>query len=212
MDKRLELTEKQKSVIKKLADVFKELQEEKVGIVSCQDHFTFDGFKFYNASDVISSDILDTSYVEGDIEDYFEVFENSGEEAEEGQIWYTPPFGLEFMEVQVDQMESSDYWFSLLMERTEDTDIFFRKREKANELAPLMEKRKKLEKEMKRYVDALADGEENLHRLEEKGLPQEIIDEEREKINTTKKDLEELNSKIKELDGEIRKVKAKKVK
>jgi hypothetical protein len=75
-----------------------------------------------------------------------------------------------------------------------------------------MEERKKLEKKIKRHVDGLTDAEDNLHRLEEKGLPKEIIDEEKAKVESTRNDLEKLNTDLKELDAEIRKIKAKRVK
>ena len=65
---------------------------------------------------------------------------------------------------------------------------------------------------MKRFVDGLAEGEENLQRLEEKGLPQGIIDEEKVKVESTRTELEKLNAELNELDKEIKKVKAIKTK
>ena len=214
MDSRLELTDKQKSLIKKLADVFEELQKEKVGIVSQQDRFTFDGFRFYNASEVISTDIYEYDcYSNKSIEGYSSESTNSGEDAEEGQIWYTPnPNELDFLEVNVDQCYSSDFAFSVLLEKNEEMETFNKKRDKAQKLVPLMEKKEKLEKKIKRHVEGLNDAEDNLHMLEEKGLPQEIIDEEKAKIESTRKDLDKLNGELKELNAEIKKVKAIKTK
>lgn len=214
MDKRLELTEKQKGLVEQLAKLIQNMKKEEIGIVADMEGHLFNGFMFYNSSEVIDTDscgdILDSGY-EGD-EGYSEESYH-GEEAEDGQIWYTPNSDdLDYVSVDVDQFSDDDCWFSVLLEKDEEMDIFNKKREKAQKLAPLMEKRGKLEKKMKRFVDGLAEGEENLQRLEEKGLPQGIIDEEKVKVESTRTELEKLNAELNELDKEIKKVKAIKTK
>ena len=88
MDKRLKLTDKQQSLVKQLEKLFNDLKKEKVGIVLRQDDCLSLGF--YNESEVLTTIWDDNCYFydEDKFEDYKE--ECSDEEAEEGQIWYTP--------------------------------------------------------------------------------------------------------------------------
>jgi hypothetical protein len=214
MDSRLELTDKQKSLVEQFSELINEMHNEGIGFVGNMNGMMINGLMFYNTKEVITSESnVDcfSGYVEHE-EGYAEESFN-GEEAEDGQIWYTPsPEDLEYVSIDVDQYNDDDMWFSVLLEKNEEMGIFKKKHEKAQKLAPLMEERNKLEKRIKRHVDGLTDAEDDLHRLEGKGLPQEIIDEEKAKVETTRKELEKLNGELKELDAKIRKVKAIKVK
>lgn len=214
MDSRLELTDKQKSLVEQFSKLINEMHNEGIGFVADMNGMNINGFMFYNTKEVIISESnvkCFGGYVEH--EEGYEEESFNGEEAEDGQIWYTPsPEDFEYVSIDVDQYNDDDVWFSVLLEKNEEMDILNRRREKTQKLAPLMEERKKLEKKIKRHVDGLTDAEDNLHRLEEKGLPQGIIDEEKAKVEATRKDLEKLNGELKELDAKIRKVKAIKVK
>lgn len=209
MDSRLELTEKQQKLVKQFANLIESMQQEQIGIVASMNGMMFNSFMFYNKSEVIESEVMTSEsgylyYEEGYSEESY-----NGYEADEGQIWYTPnPSDFTDVNIGVGKYYDDDVWFSVLLEKNEETYIFNRKRDMALKLAPLMEKREKLKKEKNRLKESLAEGEENLHRLEEKGLPQEIIDEERAYVEAAKIELENHNVKLKELDKEIRKVKA----
>ena len=206
MDKRLKLNRKQKALVNKLGKLFEELEKEKVGIALRQD----DGFslQFYNESEVISTIWDDDCYCYD--EDHFENYkeECSNEEAEEGQIWYTPGHG-DFTSLPVNAVNAcTDNWFAVLLEKNEDTNKSIFEKEKAKMLVPLLEKLDKLKKKMKKFENAVSEYEDSIHRLEEKGVSQEIIDEEKASLESNKKQIEELQNEIKAINSEIRKVKA----
>lgn len=69
MDKRLELTEKQKELVKGLSDTFEEMKKENVGIMLCDvsDHHVL---AFVNKSDVLYFDRCDYYEHEGDENDW----------------------------------------------------------------------------------------------------------------------------------------------
>ena len=220
MDKRLELTEKQQSLVEQFEKLIQNMRNEGIGIVANMNGLLFNGLMFYNSSEVISTDTVgDTFDPNLEIEEGYSEESYSGDEADEGQIWYTPnPSDLEWVDIDIDHYYDSTFWFSVLLDK-DDKEIgaFNKKHDKQmrleeieRQLAPLIERRRKLENEYKRYVDGLTDGEENLHRLEEKGLPQDIIDEERAKIESSKKELEKVNSELNELNAEIKKIEATK--
>lgn len=209
MDKRLKLNRKQKVLVNKLGKLFDELKKENVGIVLRQD----DGFSlgFYNESEVLSTIWDDDCYCYD--EDHFENYkeECSNEEAEEGQIWYTPGHG-DFTSLPVNAVNAcTDNWFAVLLEENEDTDKFIFEKEKAKLLAPLLEKLDKLKKKMKKYEKAVNECEDSIHRLEEKGVSQEIIDEEKVNLESNKKQVEDLQRQMDSVNSEIRKVKAMRI-
>ena len=210
MDKRLKLNRKQKALVNKLGKLFDELKKENVGIVLRQD----DGFSlgFYNESEVLSTIWDDDCYYYD--EDHFENYkeECSNEEAEEGQIWYTPGHG-DFTSLPVNAVNAcTDNWFAVLLEENEDTDKFIFEKEKAKLLAPLLEKLDKLKKKIKKYEKAVNECEDSIHRLEEKGVSQEIIDEEKVNLESNKKQVEDLQRQMDSVNSEIRKVKAMRIK
>ena len=204
MDKRLLLNDKQLSLVKQLEKLFNDLEKEKVGIVLRQD----DGLSlgFYNESEVLSTIWDDDCYYydEDQFENYKE--ECSDEEAEEGQIWYTPGLG-DFTSLPVNAVNAcTDNWFAVLLEKNEDTDKYIIEKEKARMLAPLLEKIDKLKKKMNKIENAVADGEDSIRQLEEKGVPQEIINEEKANLESNKKIIEKMQEDIKALNSEIRKI------
>jgi len=69
MDKRLELTEKQKELVKRLSDTFEEMEKENVGIMLCDasDHHVL---TFINKSDVLYFDRCEYYDHEGDENDW----------------------------------------------------------------------------------------------------------------------------------------------
>lgn len=204
MDKRLKLTDKQQSLVKQLEKLFNDLEKEKVGIVLRQD----DGLSlgFYNESEVLSTIWDDRCYFydEDQFENYKE--ECSDEEAEEGQIWYTPGLS-DFTSLPINVVNAcTDNWFAVLLEKNEDTDKYIIEKEKARMLAPLLEKIDKLKKKMNKIENAVADGEDSIRQLEEKGVPQEIINEEKANLESNKKKIEKMQEDIKALNSEIRKI------
>ena len=204
MDKRLKLTDKQQSLVKQLEKLFNDLEKEKVGIVLRQD----DGLSlgFYNESEVLSTIWDDRCYFYD--EDQFENYKDecSDEEAEEGQIWYTPGIS-DFTPLPINVVNAcTDNWFAVLLEKNEDTDKYIIEKEKARMLAPLLEKIDKLKKKMNKIENAVADGEASIRQLEEKGVPQEIINEEKANLESNKKIIEKMQEDIKALNSEIRKI------
>ena len=204
MDKRLKLTDKQQSLVKQLEKLFNDLKKEKVGIVLRQDDCLSLGF--YNESEVLTTIWDDNCYFYD--EDQFENYKDecSDEEAEEGQIWYTPGI-RDFTPLPINVVNAcTDSWFAVLLEKNEDTDKYIIEKEKARMLAPLLEKIDKLKKKMNKIENAVADGEASIRQLEEKGVPQEIINEEKANLESNKKIIEKMQEDIKALNSEIRKI------
>ncbi len=204
MDKRLKLTDKQQSLVKQLEKLFNDLKKEKVGIVLRQDDCLSLGF--YNESEVLTTIWDDNCYFYD--EDQFENYKDecSDEEAEEGQIWYTPGIS-DFTPLPINVVNAcTDNWFAVLLEKNEDTDKYIIEKEKARMLAPLLEKIDKLKKKMNKIENAVADGEASIRQLEEKGVPQEIINEEKANLESNKKIIEKMQEDIKALNSEIRKI------
>ena len=214
MDKRLKLNRKQQALVKKLAKVFGELRKENVGILTDWNNewgaCDFEGLYFYNNAEVLETDIFEPEGSTGYNEGYSE--ESSWSIAGEGEIWYTPkPEDLDYLHLDLSMDLTYDNWFSVLLEKTEETDIFYRKQEKAKKLAPLTKELEKLKEEMRKYETAANECEDSIHRLEEKGVSQEIIDEEKANLESNKKQVEALQKQIDKVNSEIRKVKAIKV-
>ena len=204
MDKRLKLTDKQQSLVKQLEKLFNDLKKEKVGIVLRQDDCLSLGF--YNESEVLTTIWDDNCYFYD--EDQFENYKDecSDEEAEEGQIWYTPGIS-DFTPLPINVVNAcTDNWFAVLLEKNEDTDKYIIEKEKARMLAPLLKKIDKLKKKMNKIENAVADGEASIRQLEEKGVPQEIINEEKANLESNKKIIEKMQEDIKALNSEIRKI------
>jgi len=212
MDKRLKLNRKQKALVNKLGKLFGELEKENVSIVtswySLYGANDLDGFFFFNNTEVFDTEDFEPDDSNtNDIEGYREV--SGWKEAEGNDIWYTPNSEeLEFLPLDISINAVYNRWFSVLMERTEETDIFYRKQEKARKLAPLIQELDKLKQKMRKYEIAVSECEDSIHRLEEKGVSQEIIDEEKTNVETNKKQVEELQNEINAINSEIRKVKA----
>ena len=215
MDKRLKLNRKQKALVKKLAKVFEELRKENVGIVTNWDTeygaCDFEGFYFYNNTEVLATDVFDLDdHIGGDIEGYSE--ESSCDDAGDNEIWYTPGFGgMSYIPLNITINTFYNNWFSVLLERTNAADIFLRKKEKAQKLAPLINELNYMTQKMQKYENAASECEDSIHRLEEKGVSQEIIDEEKANLESNKKQVEDLQRQIDSVNSEIRKVKAMRI-
>lgn len=215
MDKRLKLNRKQKALVNKLAKLFAELKKENVGIVTNWDTeygaCDFNGLFFFNNTEVLGTDVFEVDGItNSNIEGYSE--ESSWDEAGDNEIWYTPNSKeLDYLPLNITLNNYNYDWFSVLLERTEETDIFYRKQEKAKKLAPLIEKLDKANKKMQKYENAVSECENSIHRLEEKGVSQEIIDEEKASLESNKKQVDKIQDEIKAINSEIRKVKALRV-
>ncbi len=209
MDSRLVLSDKQKKLIKQLEKLFKDLRNEKIGIIA--DVFDSYGgevdFKFFNASNVLDWNCGDSWASPDRIENY------DDEDADEGEIWYTPdPDDLESANIDIDMEFFGDDWFSVLLKKNEESDLFIRKRKKEELLAPLKKKLASLKEELQKHEDAYNGGIETVDILKERGVQKDIIDEEKANIDSNKKAIDELQIKIKDINREIRKVNAKKIK
>ena len=200
MDKRLKLNDKQKALIKQLAKVLKDLKKAKVGIVVDTNELWFDSFLFYNNSEVLEIE----GYDKWEKRDEYEV-----DDDEENTVWHTPNYqDLEKLKVNIDFESDNNNWFSVLLEKNEDVDISIKNQEKANQLKILVENKNKLKAELQQYQDSVTDAENNIKILEEKGVPKEIIDEERVNIENNKAQIEILKRKIKGLNCDIKIIKS----
>ena len=206
MDKRLKLTRKQKALVNKLGKLFDELKKENVGIVTNWDTeygCDFNGLYFFNNTDVLETDVLIDCTSHSLIEGYSE--ESSYEVAGDNEIWYTPNSEeLDYLPLNITLNNFNYDWFSVLLERTDAA-------EKARKLAPLMKELDKLKQKMQKYENAVSECEDSIHRLEEKGISQEIIDEEKVNLESNKKQFEDLQRQIDSVNSEIRKVKAMRI-
>jgi hypothetical protein len=61
---------------------------------------------------------------------------------------------------------------------------------------------------MQKFEKAVSECEDSIHKLEEKGISQEIIDEEKVNLESNKKQVEDVQRQIDSVNSEIRKVKA----
>ena len=267
MDTRLELTDKQKKLVEQLEQLFKDFEKENVVVIPAFGYYgTFDGFMFYNKTEVLDEYIwdnddddveeeykIDNDDSKDDTDDYLDdydddavfdfVDEDTGKvtsmskqellrirknekEVEvadkddaEPNVWYTPDmYDLPHWRFESNPLYNHrDIWFSVLLKRDDkELSAFYKRREnyrklqeEAKELAPLNGRRNMLKEKMQRYEDAVTDGEDYIHRLEKGGLSQEIIEEAKEKIESSKVEYDKLQKEIKSLNDEIEKVKAK---
>ena len=133
-------------------------------------------------------------------------------------VWYTPSkYDLPSLEFEDIQPADSDIWFSVCLKKDDkELDAFYKRREeykkqleREKELAPLNAVMGELSDKLKRVEEAVTDGDDYIHRLEKGGLSQEIIEEAKEKIESSKVEYDKLQKEIKSLNDEIEKVKAK---
>ena len=212
MDSRLVLTDKQKSLVNQLSLLIDELTKENVGIVAnLGENYSFDGFLFYNKSEVLSTDTFEyDSYSTEDIEDYSE--EINYDIVDEAKTWYTPnPEEMESLGIKTTLATYQNEWFSVLLQRNEETDIFFRKKEKELKLAKLRDKRKDLETDIAFIKDQLSQIEDNFHILKERHETQSSFDRERKKWESINSDIEQLYEEMDALNCEIKKVESIKI-
>lgn len=229
MDNRLKLNRKQKGLVERLRKLFKELEKEKIGVIAEYSDFDLDGLIFYNASEVYDTDFFNYDDYGGEVtENYNE--ESINETADEDTIWYTPDYGdIERLDLHPFIGNNCCYgnnWFSVLLDRDERVDEFYRRRAKQEKLKPkqekqalLVDKMNKSAKEIEVYEQAIISCEDTIKMLEDKKVGQEIIDEEyaqiasnKTRINELQKEISELSKEITELSKEIRKIKAIKIK
>ena len=229
MDNRLKLTRKQKGLVERLRKLFEELEKEKIGVIAEYSDYGVDGLIFYNASEVYDRDDFDCDDYDGEVtENYIE--ESVNETADDDTIWYVPdPGAVERLVLDPFIDNNCCYgnnWFSFLLDRDERVDEFYRRKAKQEKLKAkqeeqtlLVDKMNKFAKEIEVYEQAIISIEDNIKRLEDKKVGQEIIDEEyaqiasnKTRINELQKEISELSKEITELSKEIRKVKAIKIK
>ena len=229
MDNRLKLTRKQKGLVKRLRKLFYELEKENVGVMVEYSDFDLDGLIFYNASEVYDTDDFDFDDYDGEVtENYIE--ESVNETADEDTIWYVPDPGdverLVFDSFIGKNCCCGNNWFSVLLDRDERVDEFYRRKAKQEKLkakqeeqALLVDKMNKSAKEIEVYEQAIISCEDTIKMLEDKKVEQKVIDEEyaqiasnKTRINELQKEISELSKEITELNKEIRKVKAIKIK
>ncbi len=204
MDKRLILTDQQKALVKKLEDLLKELDKEKIGIIADQYDYPLESLMFYNKSQVKTA--VTYEHQVHAIEDYDQYrTENDKEATGKDKIWYTPnPEDLLRVHVNIDQHYFNDQWFSVLLERNDEVNTILREKEKATQLASMEKKQKELQKDIKRYEEAVSDGSANISRLEKKDVPKEIIKEERINIEDNKEQIEILQKELSNFNEEIK--------
>ncbi len=204
MDKRLGLTDQQKALVKKLEILLKELDKEKIGIIADQYDYPLESLMFYNKSEVKTA--VTYEHQVHAIEDYGQYRTENGKEATgKDEIWYTPdPKDLLRLPVNIDQHYFNDQWFSVLLERNDEVNTILREKEKAAQLASMEKKQKELQKDIKRYEEAVSDGSAIISRLEKKDVAKEIIKEERINIEDNKEQIEILQKELSNFNEEIK--------
>ena len=195
MDSRLKLTPKQKDLVKNLEKAFAALEKEHVGILFDMDYGVI---RLYNESESLS---FDTSYEYSQDEDeYFEeAYGNYLEETEEGCVWYSPK--AENLHTLSNSLILTNFenWFAVKLKENEDSDAFFR----AKKIAELEKELKVNQKKLKRHLDSIAQAESNIAIFKEKGLAQDLIDEENTSILSNQEAAQQFQKKIEELESEI---------
>lgn len=199
MDRRLKLTDKQKELVKKLKEDFAALEEAHVSIFY---DFHYGDFCLFNNSESLSFDMSDEygmyeeEYFEEPKSDYFE-------DTEEGCIWYSPK------DDDLEKLESivipTDYfhWFAVELKENEDSEAYFR----SKRVAELEKEVKKNRKKLKRHLDNIEESESNISIFKEKGLPQDLIDEEQASILSNREAANKYQKVIEDLESEIKKLK-----
>ena len=180
MDSRLKLTKKQRILVKRLIDTFNQLEKEKVGIIASYDELVIEHYYFYNASDVID---IEANYGEPD---------TYSDCASDGLISYIPPYEFPSLKPSCDIFIDYRDWVSVILPENKESKLW-----------PLNNKMVKLKTELKKYQDAKDEADNNISRLIERHVAQEIIDEEMELIKTNKKQIADLKKEIKALRDEM---------
>ena len=198
MDSRLVLTEKQKELVKQLKNLFKEMEKAKLGIIADAEDMFFNGFLFYNKSEVLQVDNYDSFYTHDEYE-----LSDSGD-----TVFYAPEYDeFEKLKVITDAQADANYWLSFLLPNNEESDAAINKIEKANQLKPLLKQKDQLESRLQQYNDAVLEIVNNIKTLENKGVSQEIINEEKERNEVNITQIEELKKEIEKLNSEIEAIK-----
>ena len=198
MDSRLELTEKQKELVKQLNNLFKEMEKAKLGIIADAEDMFFNGFLFYNKSEVLQVDNYESFYTHDEYE-----LSDSGD-----TVFYAPEYDeFEKLEIIADAQADTNYWLSFLLPNNEESDAAINKIEKVNQLKPLLEQKDQLESRLQQYNDAVLEIVNNIKTLENRGVSQEIINEEKERNEVNITQIEELKKEIEKLNSEIEAIK-----
>jgi vacuolar-type H+-ATPase subunit I/STV1 len=208
MDKRLKLNSKQKELVKQLGKLIKQMHKAHIGIVADIDNMWLEGLLFYNSTEVLDVNTYDVNSTCR--KEYEETIEDSvfGDEDDDDEIWYTPnPLDIETLKINIDAQSSDDYWFSVLLERNEFVDDYLKQQEMAIRLKPLLDEKGKLKSKLQQLNDAILEIEDNIKKLEEKGVPQEIINEERTNADSNITQIQELKKEIRKLNNEIKTIK-----
>lgn len=202
MDRRLKLTAKQKELVKDLEKAFAALAKEHVGIIFDDELFHL---RLFNDAETHFYDISDQySMYE---EEYFdEPLGEDAEETKEGCLWYSPKKkDLECLDLLSMGVVVNDYcsWFAVELKKNKDSDAFFC----GKKIAELEKELKSNKKKLKRHQDSVAQAESNIAIFKEKGLSQDLIDEENASILSNQEAAQQYQKAIEELESVIEKLK-----
>ena len=202
MDRRLILTAKQKELVKDLEKAFAALAKEHVGIVFDEESFLL---RLFNDTETHFYDMSD-HYSEYEEEYFDEPCGDDYEETTEGCLWYSPKKeDLECLDLLSMGVIVNDFcsWFAVELKKNKDSDAFFR----GKKIAELEKELKSNQKNLKRHLDAIAQAESNIAIFKEKGLAQDLIDEENASILSNQESVQKYQEVIENLDSEIEKLK-----
>ena len=195
MDRRLKLTAKQKELAKEVEKAFAALEKEHVGIIFDVDSSEF---RLYNSAEILDYDKSD-EYSQLKDEYYEEPYGDYLTETEDGCLWYSPKlFDLELMSANI-VMTDHESWFAVELKENEDSDTFFR----SKKIIELEKELKTNQKKLKRHQDSIAQAESNIAIFKEKGLSQDLIDEENTSIQSNQEAAQKYQKVIEELESEI---------
>jgi hypothetical protein len=195
MDRRLKLTAKQKELVKEVEKAFAALEKEHVGII-----FDVDSreFRLYNSAEILDYDNSE-EYSQLEDEYYEEPYGDYLTETEDGCLWYSPKlFDLESLSANI-MMTDYESWFAVELKENEDSDVFFR----SKKIVELEKELKTNQKKLKRHLDGIAQAKSNIGIFREKGLAQDLIDEENASILSNQEAADNIQQVIGELESEI---------
>ena len=202
MDKRLKLSAKQKELVKDLEKAFAALAKEHVGIIFDMDSLDF---RLFNDAESLYFDMSD-HYSKYEEEYFDEPYGDYLEETKEGCLWYSPKSkDLECLKTLSKSVVLADYdsWFAVELKKNKDTDAFFR----GKKIAELEKELKSNQKNLKRHQDAIAQAESNIAIFKQKGVAQDLIDEENASILSNQESVQKYQKVIEDLEDQIKKLK-----
>ena len=119
--------------------------------------------------------------------------------------WTLKSKDLECLKTLSQSVVLADYdsWFAVELKKNKDSDAFFR----GKKIAELEKELKSNQKNLKRHLDAIVQAESNIAIFKEKGLAQDLIDEENASILSNQESVQKYQEVIENLDSEIEKLK-----